>query len=620
MLARKKIKIFLKAAAIAITALLFFGSVFASGLFYEKSYSERIYPGVMVGAFSMGGLSYEEAEKTLSSQVESLRQSGLVFEFKDQKVIIPMSMISTGDPDLAYDIIKYNIPKTLSLAFEHGRRGQGALQWAQRLSGIFVRRQIDPVFEFDSHAAMAILEENLSSIEHPSKPAKLVIQNGSASILEEKSGIIFDYEKSLDSAREQLEDIIFETIELSIKRDDPEITIENSAFLLDQAQNAIYKKGVRITYEGMSWYWPASVINDFIELKKDQKTSRIYLGVSDKKIKELLEPIKSKINIEMREARFLIEEGRVKEFQQGSGGKKINEEETIKKWEQAMFGSENHPEELDIIVEEVLPSQDLGDLNDLGISERLGVGFTNFAGSPANRRHNIKNGSDTLNGMIIEPGEEFSLVKALGNIDAASGYKTELVIKGNKTVPEYGGGLCQIGTTIFRAALSSGLPITERRPHSYTVSYYFDEKGKPGKDATIYIPHPDLRFINDTGSYILILNRIEGDNLFFEFWGTKDGRIIEQTDVAVWDRVSPPSTKYVETLSLKPGERKCTEYPHAGMKASFDYIVTYPNGEKKEENFFSQYFPWQEVCLVGVEKLLEESNDEGLERGSVSGE
>lgn len=609
---------FPKAPVAIIVIACFFIVIFTSAWFYEKSYSGKVYPGVMVGSFSMSGLDTEESEKTIKSQIDSLRQSGLVFVFRDRKVSIPMSVVSTGDPDLSHDVIKYDIPKTLYLAFSYGRQGQGLYQWYERLRGVFIRKRIDPVFEWDKESTLGILKENLSMFEHPAQDARLLIQNGVASITQDESGIIFDYEDALDEARNQLREMVFFNIELKIKKDEPEVKYSEAIGLIDEAQKIIYKEGVNIKYGEMQWYLPASTINDWIEIKKDSQTGKIVLGISEEKFGIFLDPIKSSINIESREPRFFIEDGKVKEFQAGSVGKKINEPKTLKQWEQILLNSEFPIKEIELVVEDIYPTQKIEDLNDLGIKELLGVGFTSFAGSPRNRRHNISNGSNTLNGIIIEPGEEFSLVKALGNIDAASGYLTELVIKGNQTVPEYGGGLCQIGTTVFRAALASGLPITERRPHSYTVSYYFDEKGKPGKDATIYIPHPDLKFINDTGNNILIFSRIEENDLFFEFWGAKDGRLAEQSDVTVWDRVSPPETKYVETLSLKVGEKKCTEHPHAGMKASFDYTVTYPSGEKKEQNFFSQYLPWQEVCLIGVEKLSSEVDEDSLSEENIT--
>jgi vancomycin resistance protein YoaR len=174
-----------------------------------------------------------------------------------------------------------------------------------------------------------------------------------------------------------------------------------------------------------------------------------------------------------------------------------------------------------------------------------------------------------------------------------------MTIMGNKTVPQDGGGLCQIGTTMFRAALASGFPITARQAHSYRVMYY----EPAGTDATIYQPWPDLRFVNDSPNYILIQTHVSGNDLYFDFWGTKDGRVVEQTDPTIYNIVKPEPTKTVETLSLKPGEKKCTERAHNGADAFFDYKVTYPDGTIKEKRFKSHYVPWREVCLIGVAQL-----------------
>lgn len=156
----------------------------------------------------------------------------------------------------------------------------------------------------------------------------------------------------------------------------------------------------------------------------------------------------------------------------------------------------------------------------LGINTLLAAGVSDFVGSPNNRAHNIKVGTSKYHGLLLAPGDEFSFNQYLGPVDAAGGFKPELVIKKDKTVPEYGGGLCQVSTTAFRAALNAGLEITERRNHSYAVSYY----GTPGFDATIYPGHTDLRFVNNTPGHILIQANVVGTKVNFEFWGTDDGR------------------------------------------------------------------------------------------------
>ncbi len=164
-----------------------------------------------------------------------------------------------------------------------------------------------------------------------------------------------------------------------------------------------------------------------------------------------------------------------------------------------------------------------GDIDKLGLKELIGVGKTDFRGSPKNRIHNFTRGVEQFQGLLIAPNETFSFVKYLGDVDAEHGYLPELVIKNNKTEPEFGGGICQVSSTMFRAAFNTGLKVTERRNHAYPVAYY-----KPyGMDATVYIPKPDLAFVNNTPGYILIQGAIESTTLSFSFYGTNDGRKVE---------------------------------------------------------------------------------------------
>jgi vancomycin resistance protein YoaR len=245
------------------------------------------------------------------------------------------------------------------------------------------------------------------------------------------------------------------------------------------------------------------------------------------------------------------------------------------------------------------PKIKIGDLNELGLNELIGTGRSEFAGSPKNRIHNITTGMNSLKNILIAPGETFSLMKALGPIDGAAGYLEELVIKDNKTQPEFGGGLCQIGTTTFRAAMGAGFPIVERRNHSYQVGYYF-ENGVSGTDATIYDPKPDFRFKNDTAHWVLLDPHLKGTTLDFNFWGTSDGRKASRTIPKKLAAQPAPPKKEIPTTTLPPGKVKCTEKAHAGATMLFTYTVEYADGTVKKEDFQSYYKPWAEVCLIGV--------------------
>ena len=203
-------------------------------------------------------------------------------------------------------------------------------------------------------------------------------------------------------------------------------------------------------------------------------------------------------------------------------------------------------------------------LEDMQIDSLLGQGKSNFAGSPANRRHNVATGAAKFNNVIIADGEEFSFAATLGEITAKTGYLPELVIKENKVIAELGGGLCQVSTTAFRAAIYAGLPILERRPHSYAVPYYSPQ----GMDSTIYPPHPDLKFKNDTGAPILIQTKIIKNDLIFNFFGKKQERIIKILGPNIYDKKTDGSMKAVFWREFYLGDTLQKKEPFYSVYAS----------------------------------------------------
>lgn len=145
-----------------------------------------------------------------------------------------------------------------------------------------------------------------------------------------------------------------------------------------------------------------------------------------------------------------------------------------------------------------------------------------------------------MTGVIVEPGETFSFNKYLGEVDGEHGFLPELVIKKSGTVPEFGGGLCQVSSTAFRAAMDAGLPITERRNHAYAVQYYAPQ----GTDATIYPGVVDLKFTNDTpGSILVWPYEKDANTLIFDFYGTKDGRQVILEKPVQYDKKTDGSMK-----------------------------------------------------------------------------
>ncbi len=584
---------------------------------FETMYKNKIYPGIKLNQIDLSGKTKEQTKIIINNKINNINESGIIFYHNKAQITILPTITST-ESDFAYQIISFDVENTINYAFSIGRSKDFFTDLQNKIKALFYKQQINLIVTINQDEINKILTENFSQFEIPAQNAKLSIdENNNFTVKEEKLGKVINYEKALNQLKINLARLDSSQIQLFTKTDYPKIYKKDCLNIDAKAKKILSLAPLELNYNDNQWEVKKNQLTNWLNLKINPEASEgdktrlsdlgrgeIIIGLNKEVVKQFLQDeIASTTDQAPVDAKFEIKDGRVVEFQASQDGFKLNVEANFAKLESELIN--NKQSQIELVKTELKSKVLTSDINGFGINEIIGIGESDFSGSPKNRRYNIKNGAETLNGILIKPDEEFSLNNALGEINAATGYLPELVIKGNKTIPEYGGGLCQIGTTMFRVALAAGLPITQRRPHTYRVSYY----EPAGTDATIYNPWPDMRFINDTGHHILIQSRIEGDNLYFDFWGTKDGRAVEITEPTIYNIVKPGPTKYIETLDLEPGKKKCTESAHNGADTYFDYKVTYPNGEIKEKRFSSHYVPWRAVCLIGVEELSIEKTE-----------
>jgi vancomycin resistance protein YoaR len=554
------------------------------------TYNNKFLPNTYIGVVNIGNRDRQQAEKIVTLASQNLLDHGLILQTADkQNKVVITSILASSDPDLATTLFTIDVPTTIANAWQTEKQ----LSPLKKFIRIFIRKNYEVIKTINEKSVTEIIKNTFSVLELPAKPLTINFSRQPAMIVNGATGKEIDSALFVNKISQQIANLDNQPITILSK---PTPAPLNSNQILPETINKINalaknKPILELKYKNITWPWPFSAYSRWLSIKviNNQQQLVVDNGLSLAFWKQL----EKEINQPAQNARFAISNGRVKEFQASGDGQILNIDASLSLINNQLNQENFQPVELVVAIEKAAVSNQ--DTNNLGIKEMIGLGQSNFKGSPKNRRHNIAVGAKTLNGLLINPGEDFSLVKALGEIDALNGYLPELVIKGNQTLPEFGGGLCQIGTTVFRAALNSGLPILERRNHSYRVRYY----EPAGTDATIYNPKPDLRFKNDTNSYILIQTHINNDDLFIEFWGTKDGRIVQQSKSIISNIVSPGEAQMIETNQLRPGEKKCIEEPHAGADAHFDYKVVYSNGEEKNQRFSSHYIPWTKKCLIG---------------------
>ncbi|MHB8903890.1 MAG: VanW family protein [Patescibacteria group bacterium] len=599
---------------VIILSTLFLLLAILGGLYldWQNNYKNKIYPGARIGKINLEKLTFNQAEELIKNRTEKIQENG--FKIKNGEKIINISTdIFSFDSDLSTPTLSFDYLASAQAAYgdESDRTFFKYLLHALRISKV---SQIKMVYDLDENKLKDLLNSNLSDLNIESSNAYFIIdKNNEIKIMPEKLGKIINYSEALADFKNNLDNLDDSIVNIKTQTKYPEIGMADLAGLSAEAKNVIGTADLVLAFQEientassspeLTWTIKPETLITWLSISKSN--GKPGLSLTNEKIKEYLEKtVSPKILIEPVLPRFEIKNNKVTSWQNGAKGRELDLEKSVEQINQRFLQNERKI----FLIAEASGEVDLSPTNDLNINEIIGTGYSDFTGSPVNRIKNIRVGAAAAQGLLIKPGEEFSLVKTLGDVSKETGYFPELVIKGNKTVPEYGGGLCQIGTTVFRAALASGLPITSRQNHSYRVAYY----EPAGTDAAIYIPNPDVRFINDTNNYILIQVRIVKTKIYFDFWGTKDGRIATTTTPVIYNITKPAPTKLIETTDLAAGIKKCTEHAHNGADAYFDYKVIYPANATgtpiQERRFKSHYVPWQEVCLIGVGTATSSTN------------
>lgn len=286
-----------------------------------------------------------------------------------------------------------------------------------------------------------------------------------------------------------------------------------------------YDKNIRSEIENVHWCpAPNQVACDFLIPRSIRTRTTILFrkSVHDALLHDSITRAAKELEEKPKNAILTAQNGKVIVKQAEQAGFQVDTAKTTEAVRATLLTSDFNTLTVDAAGNLIAPDIAGSDIERLGITHLIAEGTTNFAQSPKNRIFNINRALQQFQGVIIAPGEEFSFVRHLGNVDGENGYLPELVIKHNRTEPEFGGGICQVSTTVFRTAIYAGLKITERRNHAYPVSYY-----RPyGMDATIYIPSPDLKFINNTPGHIFLQPSVQGTRLTFQMYGTNDGRTV----------------------------------------------------------------------------------------------
>lgn len=243
---------------------------------------------------------------------------------------------------------------------------------------------------------------------------------------------------------------------------------------------------------------------------------------------------------------------------------------------------------------------------ELGLESPLGYGSSSFIGSSAARAENVRVSARNISYKLVEPGGTFSFNDLLGPITEDAGYVSGTIIQDNWVESDIGGGVCQVSTTVFRAAAQSGFRFNEWNPHSWRLAFYEADGSDPGLDAAIYQADPsgdwslDLVFENPLDSWLLLVVTTEGETVTAQYFGKNPGWNVELHPAQVSEPIEPGPAQERENPDLAPGERKLVQSAQPGYVVSVRRVISSADGEIiADGNFVSDYIPQPEAWEVG---------------------
>ena len=230
----------------------------------------------------------------------------------------------------------------------------------------------------------------------------------------------------------------------------------------------------------------------------------------------------------------------------------------------------------------------------MGISGVVSSYTTIYSGD-ANRVHNVQLVANLIDETLIAPGHTFSFNATTGDRNAAKGFLEAPVIINGELKTGLGGGVCQVSTTVFNGAYEAGLSITARTNHALYISHY-----PQGRDATVNYPDTDLKFVNDTGRWLLVRTFVGSSSLTVNLYGTPQHRRVE-SEVTPLRTVGSPPTTWKKDPTIAKGRRVVADPGSSPLATSVHRRVYNAQGKLLYDNvWYSSYRGEKKIVLVGT--------------------
>ena len=585
-------------AALLSGVTIFFGIVIAWTLAYQLIYAGRIFPGVSVAGVDVSGLTPSDAAVKLNGAL-SYPISGKVL-FRDGEkawVASPAELGMVFDPS-----------SSAVTAYDVGRSGGlfGALagQIRARGNGVFV----PPVIIFDQRVAYQYLRQISAQIDQPLQEAGLSLEGTNVVASPGSVGRELKIDATLVYLGAQLQTFSDGEVPLVVQEVEPQILDVTAQ--ADMAKQILSQPLTLVVPDSVEnapapFVYDVQVLANMLGVQRTQDGVQVVLN--NAALTDLLEPVKNRTDRPSSNAKFVFNDDtrQLDLIEPSQTGLVVDVDATVLAINESLLRGE-HVVSLVVKTDEPqIPSSITG--AEIGVTELLWSETSYFYGSSAERIQNIQAASKSFHGLLVAPGETFSMGEHMADVSLENGFAEALIIFGGRTIKGVGGGVCQVSTTLFRAAFRSGFPIVERYSHAYRVSYY--EQGPSGGvdptlaglDATVYFPLVDFKFKNDSPYWILMETyvNVQARTLTWKFYSTSDGRTVDWDTTGPTQIVSAPAPLFEENPELSKNEMRQIDWAANGADVTITRTVFRDGAVYLQDQFTTHYEPWRAVCEYG---------------------
>ena len=582
---------------------------------YQLLYAGRIFPGVSVAGVNLSGLTPSDAAIKLN-QALSYPTSGKILFREGEKawVATPAQLGMVFDPSAS-----------ARTAYRLGRSGGlfGALSGQVRAGGAGVN--VPPVIVFDQRVAVQYLSQIAAQINLPLAEATFKVEGTNVVTQSGQVGRELKIDATLIYLGAQLQKFSDGEVPLVVQEVQPQV-LDVSA-QADVARQFLSQPLTLVMPNAAAgdpgpYVYAPEVVANLLTVQRVQNEGgqpSLQVLLSPNGLRDLLAPVKDHVDRLPSNAKFIFNDQtrQIDLMQDSSVGRELDVSASTIAINEALARGEHT---VPLVVKETQPKvSGSATAQELGITELIREETSYFYGSSAERIQNIQAASAQFHGVLVAPGETFSMGSQLGDVSLDNGFAEALIIYGGRTIKGVGGGVCQVSTTLFRTVFNAGFPIVERTPHAYRVSYYEKtadggiDPRLAGLDATVYFPLVDFKFTNDSPYWILMETYAGTGSLTWKFYSTSDGRSVTWDTTGITNVVPAPAPKFEENPELNKNEMKQVDWAANGADVTVTRTVWRDGSVYFQDNISTHYEPWQAVCQYGPdsknpEKLAKEQN------------